>query len=88
MTPGVGTGIPLPPAGWLDARGCKLIPGGGIRIGTGFARALVVQFIGFGLAAAVLLDATLIRIVLVPAFMQVAGEWNWWPGGRGRRIDG
>ncbi len=36
---------------------------------------------GFGLAAAVLLDAALIRIVLVPAFMRLAGHWNWWlPG--------
>jgi RND superfamily putative drug exporter len=50
-----------------------------------FARVLLVQFLGFGLAVAVLLDATIIRMVLVPAFMQVAGEWNWWPGGRGGR---
>ena len=45
-----------------------------------FARVLVVQFLGFGLAVAVLLDATIIRMVLVPAFMQMAGKWNWWPG--------
>jgi len=45
-----------------------------------FARLLMVQFLGFGLAVAVFLDATLIRMVLVPAFMQLAGEWNWWPG--------
>jgi RND superfamily putative drug exporter len=48
-----------------------------------FARVLVVQFLGFGLAIAVLLDATIIRMVLVPAFMQLAGRWNWWPGVRG-----
>jgi len=47
-----------------------------------FARVLVMQFLGFGLAVAVLLDATLIRMVLVPAFMHLAGQWNWWPGGR------
>lgn len=47
-----------------------------------FARVLVMQFLGFGLAVAVLLDATLIRMVLVPAFMHLAGRWNWWPGGR------
>jgi len=41
-----------------------------------------MQFLGFGLAVAVLLDATLIRMVLVPAFMHLAGQWNWWPGGR------
>jgi RND superfamily putative drug exporter len=45
-----------------------------------FARVLVMQFLGFGLAVAVLIDATIIRMVLVPAFMQLAGEWNWWPG--------
>jgi len=46
---------------------------------------LAVQFVGFGLAAAVLLDATLIRMVLVPAIMQIAGRWNWWPGVKARR---
>lgn len=49
-----------------------------------FARLLMVQFLGFGLAVAVFLDATLIRMVLVPAFMQLAGDWNWWPGTRRR----
>lgn len=34
-----------------------------------------------GLAVAVFLDATLVRLLLVPAFMRVAGKWNWWlPG--------
>lgn len=47
-----------------------------------WARVLVVQFLGFALAIAVLLDATLIRMVLVPAFMHLAGRWNWWPGRR------
>jgi len=47
-----------------------------------FTRVLAVQLIGFGLAAAVLLDATLIRMVLVPAIMHIAGRWNWWPGVR------
>ncbi len=47
-----------------------------------FARVLVMQFLGFGLAVAVLLDATIIRMVLVPAFMHLMGQWNWWPGKR------
>jgi RND superfamily putative drug exporter len=47
-----------------------------------FARVLAMQFLGFGLAVAVLLDATIIRMVLVPAIMHLAGNWNWWPGGR------
>jgi RND superfamily putative drug exporter len=52
-----------------------------------FSRVLAVQFIGFGLAIAVLLDATLIRMVLVPAIMHIAGRWNWWPGVRAPRRD-
>ena len=47
-----------------------------------FAHIIMMQFIGFGLAVAVLLDATLVRMVLVPSFMQIAGRWNWWPGVR------
>ncbi|MFI5234760.1 MAG: MMPL family transporter [Gemmatimonadales bacterium] len=53
-----------------------------------FARVLVMQFLGFGLAVAVLLDATLVRMVLVPAFMHLAGRWNWWPGVRSTRAAG
>jgi len=45
-----------------------------------FARVLAMQFLGFGLAVAVFLDATVIRMVLVPAVMQLMGRWNWWPG--------
>jgi len=33
------------------------------------------------LAVAVLIDATLVRIVIGPALLRVAGDWNWWPGG-------
>lgn len=50
-----------------------------------FARVLAMQFLGFGLAVAVLLDATIIRMVLVPAIMHLAGEWNWWPGVRKKK---
>lgn len=53
-----------------------------------FAHVLVVQLLGFGLAVAVLLDATVIRMVLVPAFMQLVGRWNWWPGVRRRASTG
>jgi RND superfamily putative drug exporter len=52
-----------------------------------FARVLLMQFLGFGLAVAVLLDATIIRMVLVPAFMHLMGEWNWWPGAAVTRRD-
>ena len=45
-----------------------------------FSRVIAVRLVGFGLAVAVFLDATLVRMVLVPAFMHIAGRWNWWPG--------
>jgi uncharacterized membrane protein YdfJ with MMPL/SSD domain len=37
-----------------------------------------VKEIGIGLAVAVFLDATLVRLVLVPATMELLGDWNWW----------
>ena len=46
-----------------------------------FGSFLVVKMIGFTLAVAVLIDATLVRMVIGPALLRVAGDWNWWPGG-------
>jgi RND superfamily putative drug exporter len=37
-----------------------------------------LKLIGVGLATAILVDATLVRLVLVPAVMQLLGERNWW----------
>ena len=42
---------------------------------------LVVQMLGFTLAVAVFLDATVVRMVVGPALLQLAGDWNWWPFG-------
>jgi uncharacterized membrane protein YdfJ with MMPL/SSD domain len=39
---------------------------------------LQMQQMGIGLAAAVLIDATIIRGVLLPATMKLLGDWNWW----------
>ena len=38
----------------------------------------VLKLIGFGLAFAVFIDATLVRLVLVPATMELLGDRNWW----------
>jgi RND superfamily putative drug exporter len=46
-----------------------------------FGNFLVVKMIGFTLAVAVLIDATLVRMVIGPALLRIAGDWNWWPGG-------
>ena len=44
----------------------------------------VKQF-GIGLAAGIIFDATVIRALLVPSIMHVAGDWNWWlPGWAGK----
>ena len=37
-----------------------------------------IKQLGFGVTFAILLDATLVRGLLVPAFMRIAGKWNWW----------
>jgi RND superfamily putative drug exporter len=47
-----------------------------------FTEITITKAIGLGLAVAVFVDATIIRILLVPATMRILGDWNWWPGGR------
>ena len=37
-----------------------------------------IAMIGVGLTVAVLVDATLVRALLVPATMRLLGRWNWW----------
>ena len=52
-----------------------------------FTGVLVIKEIGVGLAVAVLVDATLVRVVLVPATMKLLGRWNWWmPSGLDRYV--
>jgi RND superfamily putative drug exporter len=47
-----------------------------------FVEMALVKMLGFGLAVAIGLDATLIRGILAPAALSIAGKWNWWPGDR------
>ena len=51
-----------------------------IAVFAGFARGELVMFqqMGFGVAIALLLDATIVRSVLVPASMKLLGRWNWY----------
>jgi putative drug exporter of the RND superfamily len=42
------------------------------------AEVAVMRLFGLGLTLAILVDATLVRMVLVPVFMHVMGQWNWW----------
>jgi RND superfamily putative drug exporter len=51
-----------------------------IAVFSGFARGELVMFqqMGFGIAVALLIDATIVRSVLVPASMKLLGAWNWY----------
>ncbi|HEX2312157.1 MAG TPA: MMPL family transporter, partial [Thermomonospora sp.] len=49
-----------------------------------FTGIMPIQQLGFGLAVAIALDATVIRLVVVPASMRLMGGWNWWLPGRPR----
>ena len=52
------------------------------------ADSITIKSIGVGMAIAVLIDATIVRILLVPATMRLLGKWNWWaPGPLGRFAD-
>jgi RND superfamily putative drug exporter len=50
----------------------------------GLSRLALNKALGITFAVAILLDATLIRLLLVPAMMRVLGDLNWWPGRRWR----
>jgi RND superfamily putative drug exporter len=43
---------------------------------------VIVKILGFALAVAMLIDATVVRIAIGPALFKLAGRWNWWPGER------
>ena len=52
------------------------------------AEVITIKSIGVGMAIAVAVDATIIRVLLVPATMRLMGRWNWWaPGFLGRLVD-
>jgi uncharacterized membrane protein YdfJ with MMPL/SSD domain len=49
-----------------------------VFVGTGVPS---IQELGFGCAVAIVIDATIVRLILVPATMELLGRWNWWlPG--------
>ncbi|MDP9359242.1 MAG: MMPL family transporter, partial [Chloroflexota bacterium] len=47
---------------------------------------VIIKSMGFGLALAVLIDATIVRGLLVPATMRLMGRWNWWAPARVRSL--
>jgi putative drug exporter of the RND superfamily len=65
------------------ARTGRVITAAAVVMSISFAALIAAQvsfmrMFGVGLTLAVLVDATLVRMVLVPAFMHVMGGWNWW----------
>jgi len=52
------------------------------------AETITIKSIGVGMAIAVAIGATILRVLLVPATMRLLGKWNWWaPGPLGRLSD-
>ncbi|MDQ2635910.1 MAG: MMPL family transporter, partial [Actinomycetota bacterium] len=65
------------------ARTARVITAAALIMSISFAALIaanvsVLRLLGLGLTLAVLADATLVRMVLVPAFMHLLGRWNWW----------
>ncbi|MFN2463812.1 MAG: MMPL family transporter [Candidatus Dormibacteria bacterium] len=49
-----------------------------VFLGFGLAQVLLIKSLGIGMAIAVVIDATLVRALIVPATMRLLGERNWW----------
>ncbi len=62
--------------GWLITSAALLLA---VVVGAfSTSKIIFIQEIGVGLAIAVIIDATLVRMLLVPATMRLLGKWNWW----------
>lgn len=46
-----------------------------------FSHSPAVRELGIGMVSAILIDATLVRLLLVPSFIMLMGKWNWWKPG-------
>ena len=73
------------------SRTAGVISGAALIMGVVFASfaladIITIKALGLGMAIAVLLDATVVRILLVPATMRLLGRWNWWAPAPLRRV--
>ncbi|MDN4474508.1 MMPL family transporter [Demequina sp. SYSU T00192] len=57
-----------------------------VFLGFALGDLLMIKEVGVGLAVAVVLDASVVRLFLVPATMTLLGDWNWWAPGPLRRL--
>ncbi len=65
------------------ARTGRVVTAAAVVMSISFAALIAAQvsfmrMFGLGLTLAILVDATMVRMVLLPAFMHAMGEWNWW----------
>jgi RND superfamily putative drug exporter len=68
-------------AGTISSAALIMVAVFGVFAGTGTPS---IKEIGVGMSVAIALDATLVRLILVPATMEIMGKWNWWLP---RRVD-
>jgi RND superfamily putative drug exporter len=57
-----------------------------VFLGFAAGELLTIKEVGLGMAIAVVLDATVVRMLLVPATMKLMGRWNWWAPAPLRRL--
>jgi putative drug exporter of the RND superfamily len=57
-----------------------------VFLGFAAGELLTIKEVGLGMAIAVVLDATVVRMLLVPATMKLMGRWNWWAPPALRRV--
>jgi putative drug exporter of the RND superfamily len=50
----------------------------GVFLAFALADSVIIKAVGIGIGVAVILDATVVRALLVPATMRLMGRWNWW----------
>jgi len=62
--------------GWLISSAALLLAV--VLVAMSTSKIVFIEQIGVGLAIAVIIDATLVRSLLVPATMRLLGQWNWW----------
>jgi RND superfamily putative drug exporter len=62
-------------AGTISSAALIMVAVFGVFAGTGTPS---IKEIGVGMSVAIALDATLVRLILVPATMEIMGRWNWW----------
>ncbi len=70
-------------AGTISSAALIMVAVFGVFAGTGTPS---IKEIGVGMSVAIALDATLVRLILVPATMEIMGRWNWWLPRRLERV--